>query len=128
MVEWKGEVEDLARIDFAFPDQLDQVGQEPPDWSGAAVQMDAGEEQVDARDRDVVVDADEAHVAAGASGADGLHGRFMGADGLDHRVRPEPAGEFFDLRHALVAAFGDDVGRAVEARQLLPVGVTETSR
>jgi hypothetical protein len=34
------------------------------------------------------------------------------ADGLDDRVRAEPAGEVLDPGDAIVAAFGDDVGRA----------------
>jgi hypothetical protein len=38
-------------------------------------------------------------------------------------VRAQPAGDFLDLRHALVAALLDDVGRAVEPGQGLPVGV-----
>ena len=39
-------------------------------------------------------------------------------------VRAEPAGELLDLRHALVAALLDDVGRAELAGERLPVGVT----
>lgn len=60
---------------------------------------------------------------AGAGGADRLHGRLLGSDGLDDRVRAEPVGEFLDPFDAGVAAFGDDVGRAVEAGQFLPLGV-----
>jgi hypothetical protein len=52
-----------------------------------------------------------------------LHHRFLGADGLDDRVRAEPVRQLLDLRDAVVAAFGDDVGRPVLESELLPVGV-----
>ena len=76
----------------------------------------------------VVVDADVAQVPAAAGGADGLHERLLGADRLDDRVRAEPAGQLLDLRDALVAALLDDVGGAVEAGELLPLGVAATWR
>ena len=68
----------------------------------------------------VVGDPDVADVAAGAGGVDGLHHRLLGADRLDHRVRAQPVGQILDRRHAVVAAFGDDVGGAELQRQLLP--------
>ena len=57
-------------------------------------------------------DADVADVPAGAGGADGLHHRLLGADGLDRGVGAEAVGEVLDLGDALVAALGDDVGGA----------------
>jgi hypothetical protein len=57
-----------------------------------------------------VGDADVADVPAGAGRPDGLQHRLLSADGLDHRVRPEPAGEFPDRGDAVVAALGHDVG------------------
>ena len=65
-------------------------------------------------------DADVADVPAGPGGADGLHHRLLGADRLDDRVRAEPVGEVLDPGHALVAAFGDDVGGAELPGQRLP--------
>ena len=69
-------------------------------------------------------DADVADVPAGAGGADRLHHRLLRPDRLDHRVRAEPVGEFLDLRHAVVAALLDDVGRAELAGKLLARLVT----
>ena len=43
-------------------------------------------------------------------------------------VRAEPAGELLDLRDALVAAFGDDVGGAEFEGELLAVLVAGTWR
>lgn len=48
-----------------------------------------------------------------------MHHRFLGADGLDHRVRPEPAGEFLDRGDAAVAALTHDVGGPELQRQIL---------
>jgi hypothetical protein len=62
--------------------------------------------------------ADEADVAAGARGSDGLHHRFLGADGVDRPVCPEPVREVLHPCDPLVAAFLDDVGRAVLTREL----------
>ena len=69
-----------------------------------------------------VGDADVADVAAGPGGADGLHHRLLGADGLDDGVRAEAVGEVLDAGDALVAAFLDDVGGAELEGELLPVG------
>ena len=96
----------------AGPDQVDQLGQEPAHRGGAAVQVHVGEEQLLAGQLDAVGDADVADVPAGAGGADGLHHRLLGADGLDDRVRAEPVGEVLDPGDAVVAALGDDVGGA----------------
>src|SRR5436190_3282294 len=68
-VEREGEVEDLAGVDVAVPDQLDELGQEAAHGRGTAEEVHLGEEQFVAGDRDVVADADEADVAAGAGGA-----------------------------------------------------------
>ena len=98
-------------------------GEEPPDGSGAAVEVDEGHEQVHAAEGGFVGDADEADVAAGPAGADGLQHRFLGADGLDDRVGAEAACEVLDAGDALVAASFDDVGGAEVEGQLLAVGV-----
>jgi hypothetical protein len=87
------------------------------------VDVDVGEEQVHAVQSDVVGHADEAHVPAGAGRVDGLPHRLLGADGLDHRVRPVAAGEVLDCRDALVATLFHNVGGTELAGQLLPVGV-----
>ena len=100
-----------------------EVGQVLPDGGGAAVDVDAGHEELVAGDRDVVGDADEADVAAGAGRADGLHHGLLGADRLDDGVGTEPAGELLDPGDALVAALLDDVGGAELAGERLPVGV-----
>ena len=82
-----------------------------------------GHEDVVAGDGDVVQDADEPDVPAGAGGADGLHHRLLRSDRLHHGVRTESVGEFLDLRDPGLAAFLDDVGGAELAGQGLPVGV-----
>ncbi len=81
-----------------------------------------------AGDLHVVVDPDVAEVATAAGRAHGLHEGLLGADGLDDGVRAEPAGELLDPRHALLAALFDDVGGAVEAGELLTLGVPATWR
>src|SRR5829696_9048265 len=123
LVQREGEVEDLAGVDLAVPDELDQLGQVLPDRGGAAVDVDTGHEQLVAGDRDVVGDTDEAHVTARPGGVDRLHHGLLGADGLDDRVGAEPAGEFLDPGDAVVAALGDDVGCTEFAGQRLAVGV-----
>src|SRR5947209_16313672 len=92
LLERKGEVEDLARVDLAVAEELDQLGQEPAYRRGPAEQVHLGEEQLLAGQRDVVCDADVADVAAGPGGADGLHHRLLRADRLDDRMRAETAG------------------------------------
>src|SRR3954471_17277744 len=57
-VERQGEVEDLAGVDLAVPDQLNQLGQELPDRGRATVEVNARHEQLVAGDGDVVRDPD----------------------------------------------------------------------
>jgi len=66
LVEREGEVEDLAGVDLAVPDELDEVGQVATYGGRSAEGVDAGEEELDAGDLYVVVDADIAEVAAAA--------------------------------------------------------------
>src|SRR4029078_2161848 len=40
LLERKAEVEDLAWVDGAVPDQLDEIGEEAADGSGSAVEVD----------------------------------------------------------------------------------------
>src|SRR6266571_2659032 len=101
LVERQGEVEDLAGVDLAVPDEVDQLGQEAAHRRGTAVQVDVGEEQLLSGELDVVSDADVADVPARPGGANGLHHRLLGADCLDHRVCTEPTREFLDPLHAL---------------------------
>jgi hypothetical protein len=77
------------------------------------VQVHMREEELLPRDLHVVEHADEPDVTAGPRGADGLHHRLLRADGLDDRVRAEPAGELLDPCRALLAALGHDLARAV---------------
>src|SRR3954447_4178041 len=120
LLQREAEVEDLARVDGPAGDQLDQLGQEAAHRGGAAVQVHSGEEQLVTGQGHVVGDPDVADVPTGAGGADGLHHRLLGADGLDDRVRAQAVGELLDLGYSLVAAGGDDVGRAELPGQLLP--------
>src|SRR6185295_14948281 len=87
------------------------------------VEMDVGKEQLQARNVDAMADANETHVSAPTRGVNRLHRRLVRADGLDHRVRAEPAGELLDPGDAFVAALLDDVARAVEARLFLALRV-----
>jgi hypothetical protein len=119
LVEGQLKVEDPAWVDLTVPDQAGQLRQEPAYRRRTAEQVHLGVEQFRAGQLDTVSDADVADVPAGAGGADGLHHRLLGADGLDHRVRAEPAGELRHLRHARIAAFGDDIGRAELVGELL---------
>src|SRR5215218_6246124 len=90
LVERELEVEDLARVDLAVPDEVDEFGQEAAYRRGAAVHVREAPEQVHAVDGDAVGDADEADMAAGARSVEGLVHRLLRADGLDDRVRAEP--------------------------------------
>src|SRR3954469_12359803 len=62
LVQWQSEVEDLAGVDRAVADELDQSGQEPPHRCRAAVQVDVAEEQLLARQLNAVGNADIADV------------------------------------------------------------------
>src|SRR3954468_24874046 len=62
LVQRQGEVEDLARVDGAVADELDELGQEAAHRGRSAVQVHTGEEQLVAGQRDVVADADVADV------------------------------------------------------------------
>src|ERR671914_402071 len=44
LLEWQGQVEDLAGVDLPVPDQVDKLGQEAPDRCGTAVQVHMREE------------------------------------------------------------------------------------
>ena len=118
LVERECEVEDLAGVDGAVRDQVDELGQESAHGGGAAVEVGVAEEQLIAGEV-AVGDADVADVAAGADRSDGLQHRFAGADGLDDRVHAQPVGEVLDAGDAVVAAFFDDVGGAELAGELL---------
>src|SRR3954452_15175284 len=120
LVEGHGEVEDLAGVDLPIPDEIDERGQEAAHWGGCAVQVHAGEEKIRAGQGDVVRPPDEADVAAGAGGVDGLQHRLLRADRLDRRMRTQPAGELLDMGYALVAALRHDVGGSEAEGQLLP--------
>jgi hypothetical protein len=119
LVERQLEVEHLARVDLAVPDEIDQLGQEAPHRRGSAVHVGEAPEQVHAVHGDAVGDADEADVPAGAGGADRLIHGHLGADGLDHGVGAESVGERLDRGDSLVAARFDDVGGAELAGQPL---------
>lgn len=108
LLQGQGEVEDLARVDPAREDQVDQVGQVAAYGGGAAAQADVGEEQLLAVDRHVAGDADEADVAAGAGRAQGLL-HAWGADALQHTVGADTFGEVLDAGDTFLAALGDDV-------------------
>ena len=62
-------------------------------------------------------------MTARPGGVDRLHHGLLGADGLDHRVGAEPAGELLDPGDAVLAALLDDVGGAELAGQRLAVRV-----
>src|SRR6266700_5183422 len=119
LLERQGQVEDLAGVDLAVPDEVDQLGQEAAHRCGTAVQVDVGEEHLLAGELDVMSDADVADVPAWPGGANGLHHRLLGADCLDHRVCAEPARELLDPRYALVPSLLDDVGGAELEGELL---------
>src|SRR5215213_1098934 len=112
LLQRQAQVENLAGVDLPVPDQLDKLGQEAPDRGGTAVQVHMREEELLPRDLHLVEHADEPDVTACPRGADGLHHRLLRADGLDDRVRAEPAGELLDPCRALLAALGHDVGGA----------------
>src|SRR6478752_1936130 len=123
LVQGQGEVEDLARVDPARKDAVDQVGQVAAYGGRAAAQADVGEEQLLPVDGDLVGDTDEADVATGSGGVQGLAHGLSGADALQDRVGTDPAGQLLDPGDTFLTALGDDVGGAELARQLLARGV-----
>src|SRR5215218_8638020 len=84
------------------------------------MQMDVGEEELRAIELDTVWNADVADVPAGTCRADRLPHRFLGADALEHRVGADSVRQLHDARDTVVAALGDDVGRAELAGEPLP--------
>src|SRR5438093_7329571 len=46
LIEGECEVEDFAGIDVAVPDEVDELGKEPADGGGSAVQVGVTEEQL----------------------------------------------------------------------------------
>src|SRR5215212_3432752 len=112
LLQRQAQVEDFAGVDLPVPDQVDKLGQEAPHRGGTAVQVHVREEELLPRDLHVVEHTDEPDVTAGPRRADGLHHRLLRADGLDDRVRAEPAGELLDPFRALLAALAHDLGRA----------------
>src|SRR5215207_10799635 len=65
LVERQLQVEDLAGVDAAVPDQVDQLRQEAAHRGRAAVQVHVGEEQLLSGQLDAVGDTDIADVATG---------------------------------------------------------------
>src|SRR3954447_22491265 len=86
------EVEDFSWVDLPVPDQVDQLRQEAAHWGRPAVEMREAPEHVHAGDRNVVGDADEADVPAGAGGVECLHHRLLRSDRLNDGVRAESVG------------------------------------
>src|SRR3954470_24524878 len=127
LLERERQVEDLAGVDLAVQDELDQLRQEATNGGWAAKQVHLGEEELEAVNRDAVADTDEADVSSGPRGVDRLHHRLLRADRFDHGVRAEAVGELLYAGAPFVAAFFDDVGRSVEARELLPFRVARHS-
>src|SRR4051812_36196986 len=68
LLQRQGEVEDLARVDPAVDDPLDEVGQEAAHRRGTAADLDVRVEELGAIDRDAMRHADDADAAAGAGG------------------------------------------------------------
>ena len=64
--------------------------------------------------------ADVADEPACSSGTDCLHHEFLRANALKHGISPDSFRQVFDSRHAFLATFGYDVGRAELPREFLP--------
>ena len=90
------EVEDLAGVDLPVQIRSIRSGRKRRTGAGPPCRWTWEKNSSSPGSVDVVGDADVADVAAGAGGADGLHHRFLGADGFDHRVRAEAVGEVLD--------------------------------
>jgi hypothetical protein len=86
LVERQGQVEDLAGLDLAVADQVDELGQEAAYRGGPAAHADVGVQQLLAGQLDTVGHADDADEAAGSGRAQGLGHRLAGADALQHGV------------------------------------------
>src|SRR3954468_24191264 len=89
LAQRESEVDDLAGVDLAVPDQVDQLGEEPAHGCGATVEVGEAPEHVHSGYRDVVGDADEADVPAGTGCVERLHHRLLRPDRLDDGVRSE---------------------------------------
>jgi len=90
LVERQGQVEDLAGLDLAVADQVDELGQEAAYRGGPAAHADVGVQQLLAGQLDTVGHADDADEAAGSGRAQGLGHRLAGADALQHGVGADP--------------------------------------
>src|SRR5438034_6447548 len=88
------------------------------------MQMNVRIEKLFTVELDSVRHADVAHEAARAGGTNRLHHRLLGADALQHGVSTNTVGQLLDAFNALIAALGDDVGRAELAGEFLPRLVT----
>src|SRR3954470_13919333 len=119
LIERQRKDEDLAGIDLAIPDEVDQVRQVPAHRRGTAVQTDVREEQPGAVERHAMWNADIAHVAARPRGADGLHHGLLRSDALQDRLRANATSHLLDAPNAIIAALGHDLGRSELARELL---------
>ena len=82
-----------------------------------------GAEQVGPVEPDAVGDADVADRTAGPHGADRLLHRLPGADAFQDAVGAQTVGQLLDVGHAVLAAFGHDVGGAELAGQPLAARV-----
>src|SRR5258708_31118699 len=63
LVEWQCEVEDLAGVDLAAVDEVDQFGQEAANGGGTAMEVDVGKKQLLALELNSMRNADITHVA-----------------------------------------------------------------
>ena len=86
LVEGQREIEDLAGIDDALQDEIDEVWQVSAHRRRAAMQSHVGVEELLAVKADPVRYADEANPAAGARGANRLHHGFLRAHAFEHGV------------------------------------------
>ena len=118
--EGQGQVEHLAGIDLPVPHQVDEVRQVTAHGGGAAVQVDVPKNSSSPVELDAVRDADVTDRATGARRLDRLHHRFLRADAFEDAVGADALRQLLDAGDAVVAALGDDVGRAELAREPLP--------
>jgi hypothetical protein len=123
-VQWKFEIEDSPEIDLLIHGERNQLGEELSNGSWSAVQVCARVEQFNPRKCNVVGDTDVADVLARTSGANGLHHRLLGSDGLDRAVGAEPVAQVLDPCHTLIAALDNDVSGTELMREPLPRWMT----